>query len=397
MQRINWIILHGKDRGTNYGVGTFITHFSDGLSRHERIRVFVLQTELKEVNKFHIEMKGNITYLKFPKLMKDDAQPIQEEYMKAAKGIARVMSQYISNSAINLVHMNFRYEYLLGEALKKVLNAKIIYTQHITPFSSEPVDGNIIMDEKIFMLSDAIVPVSNNGKDSLISRLANRDKLVTIYNGISHKLFEAEKKPHYIRKKYGLGKDAKLILYSGRLDFGKGLQYLLEAFFIVLKRQKDCHLIVAGDGEFSELVKFAAPMSSHIRFLGRVPFNELLDLYKEAIIGVIPSLKEECSYVALEMLHCGLPVIASNIGGLKEIFTHGEDAFLLEMTKPTGNKIYPKAPEVTQISDYIIQLLEDESLRERFAAAAQKKAMEKFTDETMINGYLELMQTQLKL
>ncbi len=396
MQKINWIILHGKDRGTNYGVGTFITHFADGLSGHERIQVFVLQTELKEVTTFHIETKGNITYLKFPKLMKDDAQPIQKEYMQAAKGIARVMSLYISNRTVNIVHMNFRYEYLLGEELKKVLNAKIIFTQHITPFSSEPVDGNI-MDEKIFMLSDVIVPVSNNGRDSLIHRLANRDKLTTIYNGISHKLFEAKRNPHYIRKKYGLEKNIKLILYSGRLDFGKGLQYLLEAFSIVLKKQKDCHLIVAGDGEFGELIKYAAPMSSHIKFLGRVPFNELLDLYKEAIIGVIPSLKEECSYVALEMLHCGLPVIASNIGGLKEIFAHGEDAFLLEMTKPTGNKIYPKAPEVTQISDYIIQLIEDESLRERFAAAARKKAMEKFTDETMINGYLELMQTQLKL
>jgi len=174
------------------------------------------------------------------------------------------------------------------------------------------------------------------------------------------------------------------------LDAGKGLQYLLEAFVLVVESNPECHLVLAGDGDFKDIIEHARPVSSQVSYLGFIPFSDLLALYRESTIGVIPSLKEECSYVALEMLHCGLPVVASNVGGLKEIFSHNIDAFLVE-TIAVSDNLYHEAPKVDQLAAYMNCLIANKQTREKFSTSAQEKAQSQFTDVAMIDKYIALI------
>jgi glycosyltransferase involved in cell wall biosynthesis len=337
-----------------------------------------------------------ITYLKVPRLRKENTIDTKANHEKVAKNIARIISPCIPPSDLNIIHLSFLFEYFLGKELAETLFAKVIFTQHITPLESESDSNNFKFDQELFQLADAIVPVTMNGRQSLLERFVPEQKLVTIHNGISPLLFSNIKtESDYVRNKYGLKRDTRLVLYVGRLDIGKGIKYLLEAFSQLIKAQPDCHLVLAGDGNFHEIITHSAPISSYISILGNVPFSDLILLYREATIGVIPSLKEECSYVALEMLHSGLAVVASNIGGLKEIFSHGQDALLVKMVAASDNQ-YKEAPDVPQLTMYIQQFLTNTSLREQFAANARQKAKEKFADKIMICNYLQLINTHLK-
>jgi len=106
---------------------------------------------------------------------------------------------------------------------------------------------------------------------------------------------------------------------------------------------------------------------------------------------VIPSLEENCSYVALEMLFCGLPVVASKLGGLKEIFIHKENAFLADMV-PDQTNMYKIAPDVEQLSGFMIELLRNKPLRQKFSQSAVLRANATFTRDRMVDQYLKSTQ-----
>lgn len=390
MGTINWIILQSKDRGTNYGVGTFIKHFTNELAQREGFCVFVLEVGATNLPYFKSEKVDGITYLMVPQLKQEKAIDTKTNQIKIAKSIRRVVSACIPEAEKNIVHLNFLFEYFIAGELATALNARIMFTQHITLFDTKTEFDNFNLEEEVCKLADAIVPVSNNGKNYLLQKSAPSEKLVTIHNGISPKLFIDGETKECMRAKYGLRKDTKLILYSGRLDAGKGLNYLLEAFQLVVKKNPDCHLILAGDGDFKEIIELARPISSRISYLGFIPFSDLIALYRESIIGVIPSLKEECSYVALEMLHSGLPVVACNVGGLKEIFSHNKDALLVEMAT-ISDGLYNEAPRVDQLADYMDRLLTNQQIREKFSINAKEKAQSQFTDIAMIDKYTALL------
>lgn len=154
----------------------------------------------------------------------------------------------------------------------------------------------------------------------------------------------------------------------------------------MLETKSNCRLIIAGNGDYDSLISYTSKFSSNVNFLGFIPFEDLCMLYKISDIGVIPSLEEHCSYVALEMLHSGLPVVATCLGGLKEIFVHGENALLADTVPDAGN-MFGLAPNVGQLAEYIITLLNNASLREKFSRNAEQRANSIFSTELMVEKY----------
>ena len=248
--------------------------------------------------------------------------------------------------------------------------------------------GNNFFDieNQTYQLVDKIITVTNHGKDHLVKKGVEANKIEAIYNGIDPSLFKT--KNNDILEKYGIERHKKIILYSGRIDPIKGLDYLCDAFELLLEKIPGCRLVIAGNGSFESLIKKARKFSANISYLGFIPFEDVVALYHEADIGVIPSLEEHCSYVALEMLHCGLPVVASNLGGLKEIFIHGKNALLADIISDKSN-MYSVAPEINQLTNHMLKLLSDEILRTDFSKNSIVRANKQFTKDRMINNYLQ--------
>ncbi len=387
MKTINWIILRSKDRGTDYGVGTFIKQLSEGLSHQMNIEVFVLEIGTESSLEFTIEKRSGVTYFKFPQFNHLKNPNTKTNLSRFAKSLVSVVIPLLPKKRKTVVHLNFIYQCFIGEEFKKTIDCNLIFTQHLFIQQSSGVQSLLDNESLTYSLVDRIITVTKHGKEHLINKLVDERKIIPIYNGIDPHLFERKDTEINIRRKYGIGIDEKIVLYSGRIDHIKGLKYLSGAFFLLLKKLPACRLVIAGNGDYKELIRVSNVFSSNINYLGFIPFEDIVALYQEASIGVIPSLEEHCSYVALEMLHCGLPVVATKIGGLKEIFIHNENAFLVD-TVPDQTNAYGLAPNIEQLADYMYNLLTDYQLINRFSQNAIIRANKEFTMNTMADKYV---------
>ncbi len=389
MEKVNWIIVKSKGRGIDYGVGTFVNNMLQGLSSFPNLDIFVIEIGGNTQEDFYIDKKDGITYFHFGKAWHLAGEDTVSNLSKHARNTLRILQPFIPNNRRTVVHLNFIYQHFLGKEFKKVYNAFVISTQHVFTEEFNEKLYSFDLEKQNFQLADQVVAVTKHGKEYLIGRGNAGEKITPIYNGINPMLFKDNVGSEDILKKYGISSSEKFILYSGRLDPIKGLKYLAEAFKITVKEIPNCRLVVAGDGDSSELINACQEVSSNIHCIGFIPFQDLIALYKHATIGVIPSLEEHCSYVALEMLHSGLPVVASKLGGLKEIFVHDENALLVD-TVPDSTNVFGIAPDVKQMGESIITLFNDDALRNRFSINGKRRAINEFTSSQMAQKYIDL-------
>lgn len=158
------------------------------------------------------------------------------------------------------------------------------------------------------------------------------EKIKIIRNSFNSSFLEIKCKKNF---NYG---DKLKILNVGRLESVKGQQYLIEAFSIFSSTYTNAHLTIIGEGSLEKQLKNVAKrlgVSEKVDFLGKMPHQKIPEIMADHDIYVQPSIvnernEEENSPISvLEALSIGLPVIASNIGGLKEIIKNGENGFLV--------------------------------------------------------------------
>jgi glycosyltransferase involved in cell wall biosynthesis len=114
-------------------------------------------------------------------------------------------------------------------------------------------------------------------------------------------------------------------------------------------------------------------VSDRIRFVGIV--DQVAPLLQAADLFLLPSEMESFGLVALEAMASGVPVVASDVGGIPEVVEHGVCGYLA----PMG--------DVEQMAEYAIQILSDCAVRESFATAASRRAAERFDYHTIVPQY----------
>lgn len=143
-----------------------------------------------------------------------------------------------------------------------------------------------------------------------------------------------------LRQAYGWGPDQKIILCPRRLVEKNGVIYAVQAMNLI--RNSNTLLMLAGAGPQQQAIKayiHEHDLEQRVVFLGDIPNDKMAEIYGLADVTVIPSitvkgLQEATSISALEGMSYGVPVIASNIGGLKELITDGETGFLVPEQAP---------------------------------------------------------------
>jgi len=388
MEKTNWIILSSHDRGIDYGVGSYIKKISKGLKVNNEIKVYILKVGIITGKSFTIRKHAGITFFDIPVKENSTGVDTIKNQEKLALNIARIILHYIPTRNKNVILMNFVYQFFIAKELKKILSGTLLFVQHILIHKALIHEKVLNTEFQVYDISDKIITVTRQGKENLIRKGVSADKIVVIYNGINPEDFNTEKKHVEVRQKYGLTRNEKLILYSGRIDPVKGLDYLCASIKQLIEDMPGCRLVIAGNGSYESIIPKTGEFSANVSYLGFIPFEDLVALYHIADIGVIPSLEEQCSYVALEMLHSGLPVVASSVGGLKEIFIHDENALLADVV-PDKSNMYGIAPDVKQFKNYMLKLLSNKKLRDKFSANAIARANRYFTLKNMANRYLQ--------
>jgi len=173
--------------------------------------------------------------------------------------------------------------------------------------------------------------------------------------------------------------DAPAVLYVGRLSLEKGVADLLRAFALLTKAPREPHtLLIVGDGPERQRLEVLAQKLNILestRFFGYVTDPSIF--YSAANVLAIPSLSEGMPFTLMEGLAAGLPVVATAVGGIPQVVSHGMSAILV----PAGN------PEA--MASGLAALLNDPHLVARLVAAGKQKVAE-FAPEIRADRLLRL-------
>ncbi|MEW6108622.1 MAG: glycosyltransferase family 4 protein [Nitrospirota bacterium] len=238
---------------------------------------------------------------------------------------------------------------------------------------------------KIFSFVDAFIVMSGELRHKLGKEDISKEKIAAIPNGVNINLFYSyEKEKRRELKKYLELSSRMVFIYTGRLAEGKGLEILLGAMKDVLKEDKTAYLLLLGEGQVKNKLEdkaAAAGISDNICFKGNV--NNVHEFLNSADVFVFPSLREGMPNSLLEAMSCGLPVIASKIGGVVDVVEDGKSGILFE------------PGDVSGLASAMIILLKDKELRQKLGAEARKRAVEDFSIDRVADEYIKLYQKLL--
>ena len=176
-----------------------------------------------------------------------------------------------------------------------------------------------------------------------------------------------------------------IALFASRLERNKGTQLLPK---IAEHLPPGAKLVVAGEGELrDELLEAAAraELKDRLIFRGWLDREQLTRAYREAQVIIFPSLVEEpFGRVGIEAMAVGRPVVAFDVGGVREWLTHGETGFLV----PRG--------DVKKMAEFTGLLLENPDLANRLGSTARERALSSFDRERMVSRWEQVLKETIE-
>ena len=242
----------------------------------------------------------------------------------------RIFAEAIRSSDLIHVHGHPYISSLIAAKLSKKYAKPLVLTQHNTfiQYNSfwnffERLNDTII-GKRIIKLADKIIVVSNATRKYVLSLGADPEKIVILHNGVDiHRFRPLNNSKMEIRKKLGIREDSKVALTVRRLVYKNGIDTLLKSAEKVVKKDPDVFFLIIGKGPDLSEIKIRIQklgMEKNIKLLGFISDKELPLYYNSADFFILPSKSGEgLPLVSLEAMACGLPVIATNVGGIKEI------------------------------------------------------------------------------
>jgi glycosyltransferase involved in cell wall biosynthesis len=308
-------------------------------------------------------------------------------------GIVKKIKDYINKNEIDIVHTHILKADFLGGLPAKVGDGPILVaTKHNENFS--PGQAGWIWRNPLFrlalLLPDLVVTVSNEMRDKFIVDYGLRpERVITIHNGIDieyfDKLCHSSKNRQPLREEWGLITSDFVVGFIGRLVTGKGLSDLLNAMRLVISQHNRCFLLIVGKGPRTNYLKRKVKelgIEANVIITGYR--SDIPEILSEIDVLTLPSLSEGLPLSVIEAMAAEKAVIATPVGGIREIIVSGETGLLIE----------PKNPEA--IANAISQLLNNKKLRSNLGANARAFIRHDFDSQVMYKKYDQAYQNMVQ-
>ena len=416
---VNLYIFNEAARAAIYGIGTYIRELTATLKDSD-INVCVVHLNFdKEAEKVgeaeEMGEIGNIRHLHIPSPISwSKSLNFNRQRELYYKNVVYLLRLQIKDTENLVFHLNFHVSEKLPEELKKAFDCRIVSAIHYFEWCLS-LSGNITRlrkhltsigyefndkmksvvescqkEKKCFEFVDHIICLSENSRQILQNDYQIKsDKISVIYNGLSGN--ESIQNKQLLRKIYNVP-DMPIILFAGRLDDIKGLSFALQAFKKVLKMQENGHFIIAGNGLFDTYMKECEDIWTHVTWTGLINRDKLYDLYSIADIGIMPSFHEQCSFVAIEMMMHGIPLISSTSTGLKEMIIDRETGLHIPVIE------YDDRAEIDTelLAEKMLYLLQHPDERKRMGTNARKRYETVYSAEIFRQNMLDFYRSILK-
>ncbi len=282
------------------------------------------------------------------------------------------LRRYIREEGIDIVQTVFNDSALSIPPILAGLRIRLVSTRRdmgfwYTPFKKMVLGVNSLFTDRYLVNSSAI-------KRNLLANEFARDRKVhVINNGHNSKKFLSEPDKYFFENN-GIPFDSRIIGIVAHLRPVKQVDRLIIAHTKILRRYPETYLVIAGDDsslgeEYRKLVQ-AMGIAERVRFLGVV--EEIIPVMKHFDVGVNCSESEGLSNTIIEYMGCGVPTVATDNEGNRELIQHGQNGLLV----PVGD------PEA--LANAVIALLDDKNLRERVIGNGRRFAKNRFEESRIV-------------
>jgi N-acetyl-alpha-D-glucosaminyl L-malate synthase BshA len=289
---------------------------------------------------------------------------------------------------LDVLHVHYAIPHAVSGILSKMILAegmdvKVVTTLHGTDITLVGLEPSFLPIVRFSLeQSDVITSVSEHLRQKTIQNFSSKNEISVLPNFVDtniYKRLDCSK----IKNRLAPGGE-KVLIHISNFRSVKRVPDTVEILSKVLHRH-DAILVLVGDGPDRNNAEEKARrlgIADRVRFLGKQ--TALVELLSCADVFLLPSQSESFGLAALEAMSCGVPVIASNIGGIPEVVAHGETGYVAALG------------DTDRMARYVTDLFDNGKKWQIFSDNARRRAIEKFDTDVIVPQYEEVYKHALR-
>jgi alpha-maltose-1-phosphate synthase len=384
------------------GAGVHVEYLSRELARKVSVEVHCWGRQHADEGNLHV--RGQEPWSEI-------SQGTEEKFKGALEALSLNLTQVKALSGIDVAHTHTWYVSMAGFMAKKLYDIPFVLTTHslepLRAWKAEQLGTGYVMSswmEKTAMLdADAVIAVSSGTKEDILRAYAvDPEKIHVIYNGIDLEQYQRTPKTSALIE-YGVDPAVPYVLFVGRITRQKGVTHLVDAIRYLPPTTQVVLCAGAPDtpeisAELQRKVTEARGFNPRVIWIDKMlSKQDAIQFYSHATVFCCPSVYEPFGIINLEAMACKAAVVASAVGGIKEVVVNGETGLLVPFDQDQTTS-FPLDPDrfARDLAAALNSLLADPAKCRRFGEAGRKRAEEKFSWTSIANQTIDLYQTLIE-
>jgi glycogen synthase len=340
--------------------------------------------------------------------------PVFDSSNDKLKAVFKTLSTSLEMNAeeidADIVHCHTWYAHFAGIMAKLCYGLPLVITTHslepLRPWKREQLgrgyDASSWVEKTAIEMADAIIAVSNETKADVLEYFnVDESKIEVVYNGIDLKEYVVVEETTVL-KEYGIDINKPYVLFVGRITRQKGIIHLVNAIKYIDKETQIVLCAGAPDTpeiakEMKDSVDEASKTRDNIIWIDKMlEKKDVIQLYSHANVFCCPSIYEPFGIINIEAMACETAVVASAVGGIKEVVVEGETGLLVPLEQQKSAPFEPVNPDQfsRDLAAGINKVVNDKALCQKMAKNGRKR-VEDYFDWTAIAKQTEAIYKSL--
>ncbi len=370
------------------GAGVHVEYLSEELSK-------LMDVEVRSFGDQDAALNDHLTVKGYP-FAKGTFARVDKKLSGALDTLETNLATLTDPVDADVVHVHTWYAHFGGIMAKILYGIPLVLTTHslepLRPWKREQLgrgyDMSSWIEKTAIEMADAVIAVSEGTREDVLAHFdVDPAKVRVIYNGINVEQYKPTPATDALLR-YGVNPDKPYVLFVGRITRQKGIIHLVNAVQYI---NPDVQIVLcAGAPDTKEI---AAEMEAAVARVRQQGFDnviwiqemlskpDVIQMYSHATVFCCPSIYEPFGIINLEAMACQTAVVASAVGGIKEVVVDGETGILVPVEQLNVAPFEPVDPDrfARDLASAINRLLDDPALCASMARAGQTRAREVFS------------------
>jgi glycogen synthase len=314
------------------------------------------------------------------------------------KAVFKTLSTGLHMNALeidaDIVHCHTWYSHFAGILAKLCYGTPLVITTHslepLRPWKREQLgrgyDASSWIEKTAIEMADVLIAVSKETKDDVLKHFdVDENKIEVVYNGIDLKEYVVVTETSVLDE-YGIDKTKPYVLFVGRITRQKGIIHLVNAIKYI---DKDTQVVLCAGApdtpeiakEMKDSVDEASKSRDNIIWIDKMlDKKDVIQLYSHAEVFCCPSIYEPFGIINIEAMACETAVVASAVGGIKEVVVEGETGLLIPLEQQKSAPFEPVNPDQfsRDLAQGINKVISNKELQDQMAKNGRKRVEEFF-------------------